>query len=65
MTYEASLSGGTGSVGYTDCNGDPGYYELVGFEIYSFCALENTVTASAGVTYDLVSTSCEVSLSVC
>ena len=59
VTYEATLSGGTGSVGWTDCDGvTPGYYELVGTETYTFCALENTASWSAGVLVSLISTSC-------
>lgn len=65
VTYEASLDGGIGTVDWTDCNGDPASYELIGVETYTFCALEGTPTGSAGVTVTLVSTFCESSLSGC
>lgn len=58
VTYE--VTGENAFVNWTDCNGEPQSYELTVFETYSFCALEDTVTADPGVTIDLVSSSCTV-----
>ena len=57
VTYEAS--GGLGFINYTDCNGDPASYEYAGGPTYTFCALEDTVTADPGVTITFVGIGCD------
>jgi len=56
VTYEAS--GTDGFVYWTDCSGNPQEYEITVFEVYTFCALEDTVTTT-GLTYNITSLTCE------
>jgi hypothetical protein len=58
VTYEATLSTGTGFVSWTDCNGSPGNYNFTAPETYTFCALENTPTGSQNVNITLIAADC-------
>jgi hypothetical protein len=49
ISYLATISSGSGNVGYTDCNGDPGFGDVFPLEPLSFCALEGTQSGSVGV----------------